>query len=202
LSETGPRRISWQLSRRAFERFLQALDADPQAGAERYEQLRSKLTRFFEWRACTFPEERADETLNRVIRKIDEGEDIRDPGAYCYAVARLVLLESLKRQAREQEALHEYQRTATIPEEDALEDRLTCLRRCLEALPGAQRDLVREYYRAEGGERFAARQRLASTLGIGMNALRIRAFRLSDKLHACVAACARSASAMKWGADA
>jgi DNA-directed RNA polymerase specialized sigma24 family protein len=197
VTETGPRRITWQLSRHAFERFLEALDADPQAAAERYELLRAKLMRFFEWRGCAFPEEHADETINRVIRKIDEGEELREPGAYCYGVARLVLLESLKRQAREQDALHDYQRQAPATADGDLEDRLACLRRCLNSLPDPQRDLVRQYYRAEGGDRFASRQRLAAALGIGMNALRIRAFRLTDKLHGCVGACLRGPEQVK-----
>jgi DNA-directed RNA polymerase specialized sigma24 family protein len=189
VSETGPRRVGWQLSGPALERFLRALDPDAEAGAERYEVLRSKLTRFFEWRGCAFPEDHADETINRVIRKLDEGGEIRDPGAYCYGVARLVLLEAVKRQGRQQDALHEYQRTIPDPDEDDAEGRLACLRRCLDSLPVAHRDLVREYYRADGPERPAVRQRLADTLGIGINALRIRAFRLTDKLHACMTGC-------------
>jgi DNA-directed RNA polymerase specialized sigma24 family protein len=183
---------TWQLSQRAFERFLEALDTDRNAAAERYEQLRSKLTRFFEWRRCAFPEEHADETINRVIRKIDEGEDIRDPRTYCYGVARLILFEVMKQQAKEQEAFQDLRRapTATGDEED-VEQRLRCLRRCLNGLPPEQRDLVRDYYRGDGSERISGRRRLADALGIGMNALRIRAFRLSDKLQGCVIGCVR-----------
>jgi DNA-directed RNA polymerase specialized sigma24 family protein len=192
VNETGPHRIGWQLSRRAFERFLGALDADAQVAAERYEQLRSKLTRFFEWRGCSFPEDKADETFNRVVRKFDEGEEIRDPGSYCYGVARLVLLEAFKHQAREQQALEEYRRTEPDSDRADLDDRLECLRRCLNGLPAAQRDLVREYFRATGTERIDSRKRLAETLGIGINALRIRAFRLSDRLQTCVGECLRS----------
>jgi DNA-directed RNA polymerase specialized sigma24 family protein len=189
VSDPRPQRADWQPSRHSFERFLQALDADETVAAERYELLRAKLSRFFEWRGGRFPEAHADETLNRVIRKIEDGEDVRDPGAYCYGVARLVLLEVLKRQAREQDASHEYHRTAAFGDDEEPDDRLGCLRRCLQQLPNAQRELVYEYYRGDGSERIDGRRRLADRLGIGMNALRIRACRLSDRLQGCVSGC-------------
>jgi len=187
--EPSTPRPRWQLSQPAFERFLALLDPDARLAAERYEHVRAKLTRFFEWRGCTFPDEPADETINRVIRRIDEGEEVRDAGTYCYGVARLVLLEVLKRQARERSASEEFHRSMPASEDDGLEQRLRCLRRCLDELPAPERHLVREYYRGDGSERIAGRKRLAETFGIGMNALRIRVFRLTDRLQASVAAC-------------
>src|SRR4029077_6977680 len=100
----------------AFERFLAALAADRDAAADRYEQIRSKLLRFFEWRGGRFPEEHADETMTRVMRKLDEGEKIVDAATYCYGVARLVLLEALKQQDRQRDALG----SLTVPEASAL----------------------------------------------------------------------------------
>jgi DNA-directed RNA polymerase specialized sigma24 family protein len=191
VSELPIQRPRWQLSRRAFERFLVLLDPDPGAAAERYEQVRARLTRFFEWRGCVFPEEPADETINRVIRRIDEGEEVRDPGTYCHGVARLVLLEVLKRQAKERTASEEFHRAVPAAADEDVEQRVGCLRRCLDALPAGQQDLVREYYRGEGSEKIDRRKQLAQSLGIGMNALRIRAFRLSDRLQGCVAGCVR-----------
>jgi DNA-directed RNA polymerase specialized sigma24 family protein len=182
----------WHLSPRAFERFLAALDADRDTAAERYEHLRSKLARFFEWRGASFPEDHADEAINRVIRKIDEGEEIRDARAYCYAVARLVLLEALKKQAKEQEAFEEFHKPLPVDDTSDVDARLRCLERCMAQLPQPNRELVREYYRDEGGRRIENRKRLADHLGIGMNALRIRAFRLTDKLQACVTGCVKS----------
>jgi DNA-directed RNA polymerase specialized sigma24 family protein len=192
----------WQLSPQAFERFLAALDPNRDAAAERYEDLRSKLARFFEWRGTHFPEDRADEAINRVIRKIDEGEEVRDVRAYCYAVARLVLLEALKQQAKEQEAFHEFHRPAVsqverpvpLAESSDIDDRLRCLRRCMGELPAENRDLISAYYREEGARRIDGRKRLAERLGIGINALRIRAFRLSDKLQSCVTGCVAGGS--------
>jgi hypothetical protein len=39
-------------------------------------------------------------TINRVIRKIDEGEEVRDLTSYAHGMARLLLLEIFKRQER------------------------------------------------------------------------------------------------------
>src|SRR5437870_12644858 len=84
------------LTSEAFAKFLACLDADGQRAGEKYEDLRRTLIRFFEWRGAPFPEEHADETFNRVARKLGEGVQIKNVGGYCYEVARLVHLEALK----------------------------------------------------------------------------------------------------------
>src|ERR1044071_7899691 len=81
--ESAVRRRDWQLSTLALERFLASLDSDRDRAAERYEHIRTRLLRFFEWRGCAFPDECADETITRVIRKIDEGAAIQDADSYC-----------------------------------------------------------------------------------------------------------------------
>jgi hypothetical protein len=52
--------------------------------------------KFFDWRGAHFPEECADKTFNRVARKIDSGEAVRDIASYCNGVARMILLESIR----------------------------------------------------------------------------------------------------------
>jgi Txe/YoeB family toxin of Txe-Axe toxin-antitoxin module len=75
-SLAGRRR--WTLNRPAFERLLSSLDADPEHAAQHYERLRQRLIIFYSGRRCADPEECADDTLDRVSRRIDEGEQIRD----------------------------------------------------------------------------------------------------------------------------
>src|SRR5712692_7720438 len=86
------------LTAETFGKLLDRLDADRERAAEKYEDLRRTLTRFYEWRGAPFPDEHTDETFNRVARKLDEGVKIKNIGAYCYEVARLVCLESFKGQ--------------------------------------------------------------------------------------------------------
>ena len=189
--ESAIRHRDWQLSERALERFLATLDRDRDEAAQRYELIRARLLRFFEWRGCAFPDECADETLTRVIRKIDEGTAIRDPDSYCYGVARLVLLEVLKEREKERQALQQIQPLSVSIDDvqDEVEHRLACLHTCMTGLPADQRTLIAEYHRHDSGSRIEARKKLAARLGIGLNALRIRAHRLTGHLGRCIGDC-------------
>jgi DNA-directed RNA polymerase specialized sigma24 family protein len=189
--ESAVRRRDWQLSKRALETFLASLDRDRNAAAERYEHIRARLLRFFEWRGCEFPEECADETITRVIRKIDEGATLQDPASYCYGVARLVLLEALKTREKERQALAQIQPLSVYVDDVQrdVEERLECLRSCMKRLPADQQTLIAEYHRHDPESRIEGRKRLAASLGIGLNALRIRAHRLSATLGSCVGHC-------------
>src|SRR5947199_10461635 len=84
------------LTSEAFTKLLARLDPDRERAGEKYEDLRCTLIRFFEWRGAPFPEEHADETFNRVARKLDEGVEIKNVGGYCYEIARLICLEAFK----------------------------------------------------------------------------------------------------------
>src|SRR5260370_22484892 len=93
------------LTAETFTKLLDRLDADRERAAEKYEDLRRTLTRFFEWRTAPFPDEHTDETFNRVARKLGEGVEIRNIGGYCYEVARLVFLETTKGPASKRASL-------------------------------------------------------------------------------------------------
>lgn len=160
--------------------------ADRQTAADEYERVRIKLTKFFSWQRCPFPEECADETLNRVAKRLAEGEDIQKPGSYFYGVARMVLKETQADLERKNRAVLELgQANWTTP---AVEDMETseCLRACLSALPREQRQFILKYYSGDQRKRVDNRQAMADELQIPMNALRNRALRLRDKIHNCV----------------
>jgi DNA-directed RNA polymerase specialized sigma24 family protein len=186
----------WILTREAFAKLLASLDADPQAAGEKYEQVRSGLVCFFEWRGAPFPEDHADETLNRVARKLDAGNQVNDPFSYVYGVARLVLLEVYKSRERERAAL------AQLPPREQSDDsghddatrRLNCLRECLDALSPDSRKFVTAYYDGERRTKIDNRKQLAAQLGIPLNALRLRARRFREKLEICVETCMQSAA--------
>src|ERR1700759_1242376 len=76
------RQTKWSLTREGFDRLLDCLDPDREKAGQQYEIIRSKLIHYFDWRDCPFPEEHADETINRVIRKLDAGEAFRDVSTY------------------------------------------------------------------------------------------------------------------------
>jgi DNA-directed RNA polymerase specialized sigma24 family protein len=163
---------------------LAALGGDRERAGERYVEIRSNLVRFFEWRACPFPEEHADEAMNRVAKRLEEGEEIRDPSGYCIGVARRLLLEINKERAREQQALSEMA-SSPVGSADASgsEWRIECLRACLENLPADSRELIIEYYQGEKRARIERRKRLGERFGIPVNVLRMRALRIRETLQ-------------------
>jgi RNA polymerase sigma factor (sigma-70 family) len=187
-------RRQWDLTPKAFDHFLSLLDLDRDRAGESYEALRRNLIQLFIWRGCRDPESHADETINRVIRKIDEGEEVRDPISYAHGVARRLLLEVFKKQEREQIGIDDLPPLAAQPErQDEAEDGVLCLRRCLNRLPEESRQLIVLYYQGEKSVKIENRKRLADSLRITLNALRYRAFDLRQRLQGCIERCMQRA---------
>lgn len=185
----GPR-PRWVLTQTAFDRLLACLDADREAAGRKYVEIRGNLMRFFEWRGCAFPEDHADETINRVAKKVSEGEEIRNPPAYFLGVARLVLLESYKEREKQQQALGELTYSSAEPADlDESEPRAECLKRCLAGHTPDNRELILQYYQGEKGAKIENRRKLSKRLEMPLNTLRMRALRLRERLQVCVTDC-------------
>lgn len=183
-------RQKWTLTQDAFDKLLIVFGGDRESGSDKYLEIRGNLTRFFEWRGCPFPEDHADETMNRVAKKVAEGEEILNPPGYAMGVARLLLLEIVKGRQREQSALTEIGQTSEAYEvEDDGEGRLTCLRNCLQTLSPDNRELILQYYQGEKSEKIQNRKKLMERLGVPVNTLRMRALRLRERLQGCVEEC-------------
>jgi DNA-directed RNA polymerase specialized sigma24 family protein len=183
-------RQKWTLNQEAFDKLLVAFDEDRDTAGRKYLEIRNNLTRFFDWRGCSFPEDHADETINRMAKRVAEGEQILNHSGYAMGVARLLILEINKGRQREQSALAEIGAApeAYVPEDDG-ERRLTCLRSCLQTLSPDNRELILQYYQGEKGEKIGNRKKLLERLGIPVNTLRMRALRVREKLQSCVEEC-------------
>ena len=179
----------WTLTQTAFDLLLSQLDVDRQQAGAKYERLRRKLIKFFEWRGCNFPEDLADETINRLAMNLEAGERIDHFEAYCAGVARHVFLESL-RARRQQEALKTLPNCAAASSDES-DRRWECLERCVRQLPPDSFQLIVQYCQENEGARIKARRDLAAQLGLPMNALRIRAHRIRAALESCVQSCMR-----------
>jgi hypothetical protein len=191
-----------------LSRLLLRLDSDPATAWEKYRGLRCRLMKFFEWNQCPFPEELADEVLDRVARK-PQDEEIRDVTEFAIGVARNIRLESYKKSQREthiedrpggQESLadprdHEQEIVAELDHQS----RLACLRECLGNLRSGDRALALDYYSAQEEKQKIHRQKLAKAAGVTMIALRVRANRLREKLELCVSNCQESRRHMRAG---
>jgi len=182
------RRVAWTLNKGAFDAFLGALSADRTQAAERYEQLRVGLAKFFQGRGGHAPEDQADEVVNRAARKLEAGAAVDDIVGYCHGIARNVLREGSK--ARASEPLDPETTPAAVSPVDAVAElRLQCLERCMKTLPADDRTLILEYHRPRGAEKIRVHKALAVRAGVASNTLRIRAFRIREKLESCVVAC-------------
>lgn len=167
------------------------MDLDRDRAGEKYEALRLTLVKFFDWRGVHFPEDCADETFNRVVRKIDSGEAVRDITTYCHGVARLIVLENLKRDTKKVslDELNEIGAPGPLLAEPDLQR--NCFDRCLSNLSPESRQLILEYYKDEKRDKIDNRLSLAEQLKIPLNALRSRAQRVRGKLENCVVGCTK-----------
>jgi DNA-directed RNA polymerase specialized sigma24 family protein len=179
----------WVLTQTAFDGFLAILDGDRDKAGEKYEHIRFKLLKYFQWCGSDVPDIDADETINRVTRRIYEGQNVYNLTGYIYGVAKLVHAESLKQRNRRQ-ALDEGSgiELAAAAEVDT-PNYQDCLERCLECLSDEDREVITEYYRYRKTKKINCRKRLAAKLGISLNTLRVRTHRQRVYLETCVEKC-------------
>jgi RNA polymerase sigma factor (sigma-70 family) len=196
----------WVLTQEAFDKLLVCLDADREQAGQKYENIRQSLMTFFECRGGASPEEQADDTMNRVARRLVEGKEIyvENPASYFYGIARNVLKEHWESSKPESVPLEDVPPSKALSDDPSRlherqveryhkEQQLDCLEHCLQGLPSSNRDLISRYYQGETSIKIQNRKSLAQTLGIPLNALRIRALRIREKLEDCVESCLKQA---------
>jgi DNA-directed RNA polymerase specialized sigma24 family protein len=184
----GSPQAKWSPTKQAFEKLLASFSSDRDEAARQYEIVRLKLLRFFERRGVVGAEHHVDEAFDRVMRRLDEGENITHLMAYFYKVASYILMEIRK----EPEQFHLADNLPSPPAPPASGEespQLKCFDRCLNGLPVESRILIRDYYQEEGRTKIQLRRQTAQRLGIPLNALRIRAHRIRVALEACVKHC-------------
>jgi len=190
------------LTEAAFARLLIWLDDGTDSDGERYLEARRRLVAYFDRKNRPAPDSLADETLNRISRTLEKSGAIETtpPLRYCYVVAKFVLLEDLRRERRYvrfDDVRHANNVTwpASAEAHDAAfvhERRLECLDGCLRKLKSEQQALIVDYYGDARRQRIERRRDLAVRLGITMNALGIRAWRIRAALENCVGACCKN----------
>jgi DNA-directed RNA polymerase specialized sigma24 family protein len=192
----------WTLTREAFDKLLLCLDTDRELAAGKYEQIRKRLITFFECRGSLYPEDHCDITINRVARKISEGQEIytSNPIGFFFGVARKILQESWDKRPKGEVPLDHSVDAALLSQDPAealeqeaqhleFEHGMACLERCLRTLSDKDKETITRYYQGETRTKIKNRKRLAEELGVALNALRIRALRIRQKLESCVNKC-------------
>jgi DNA-directed RNA polymerase specialized sigma24 family protein len=191
----------WAMTPGAFRQFLNWLDQGVDSSGEKYLEMRRRLVGYFDRKNCLTPDELADETLNRVARRLEEEGAITDtpPARYCYIVAKFVFFEYLRRAEHSETNFVESPapgpyasplgaKSQPGADRETKEKQFRCLDECLQKLPLHDRELIVEYYRGEQTVKIERRRSLAAQCGITMNALTIRTCRIRNKLELCVRA--------------
>jgi DNA-directed RNA polymerase specialized sigma24 family protein len=183
---------AWELSPSSFDRLLRELSPDRESAAAEYEALRLRLTKFFEWRRCPDPEQLADRTLDRLAQRLEGGAEVGQIYSYCCGIARHLMLEAQR--VREREAVVAQHLTLLQAPPRGRGEALVfeVLQGCLQRLPTRSRQLVLGYYEKDKQAKIEHRRGLADHLGIPLNALRSRAFRVRTWLEGCVEESLRS----------
>lgn len=178
-----------------FNALLAALTVNGEDPGQAYEAVRRRLILFFSARGLHDPEFAADDTLDRVARRI--GDFV--PGGpnslnrFIYAFANNVRLEYYRQAAR-----HPLMDEAFLPEigvpaaeiETAVDLRFECLMQCLNEIPTEERDLLLEYYSRDGMKKIELRKKISTREGISTNNLHTRIYRIRErikkKIHECL----------------
>ncbi len=176
------------LKQEDFDRLLAWLDEDRERAGVVYEKIRWRLITILAARGCPQPEELADETIDRVARRV---ADIQETYVGDHALYFLGVLNNVH---------HEYLKRPACPEpappnnDDVQEKERThhCLETCIENLPEDSKYLIRRYYAEDKQAKIDLRKQLADELGVSVNNLRLRALRIREKLQMCIERCLAS----------
>jgi len=149
--------------------FLGLIHEDPLEAEKGYKQLRRKLMCFFRQRGCVDVENLADEVIHRAYRKWQEGVEVRALSAYCYGIARYVVMEDAS-------SVSQTELSEDMQAEPVSVDNAIFLKELLSRLEPGDCKLIGTYYLDD-------RKDLARRLGLSENALRIRAHRITKTLR-------------------
>lgn len=173
------------MQRETLKQLLDLLDPDEQQAAVEYRKLHERLTRFFEWNHAEDPTALADETIDRLGRRaveVDAKGGVRNVSAFALGVARHILQEEARRQAKSVEISQHWNTHHSAASSEA-EEMAQALQHCLARMQQERRTLLEKYYLYSGGEKASMHQKLAQEYGLSINALRNRAMRARQELE-------------------
>lgn len=176
-----------RLTQETFTQLLNWLDADYQKAAEKLLKIRDRLIKLFTVRGVSDAEGLADETIDRVASRVAQviKNYAGDPASYFYGVGQKVMLESL----RAPRTTFDHMSTAAKEDKSLSDRKENCLVKCLEQLSQEDRDLIVQFYAFDKRKKVDYRKELAESLGISLNALRVRTFRIRKVLEKCITSC-------------
>jgi RNA polymerase sigma factor (sigma-70 family) len=177
----------------SFDEILAWLNPDRDVAGAIYVQLRDDLTKIFSWNRCPDPEGLTDEVIDRVAKKVHDLRQtyVGDPKLYFYGVARN-LIKEIPKKIKSQMSLQGTE-PASDPRSEAAQEtaimREDCLRSCLQKLSQDKRELILAYYAKDKPAKIDHRTEMARRLGIPVETLRVKAYRIRGTLEHCIERC-------------
>ncbi|MFL6215866.1 MAG: RNA polymerase sigma factor [Blastocatellia bacterium] len=173
------------ITKEEFDELLTWLDPDTGRAGEKYEAIRRSLITVFLNRQCPEAEDLADETINRVARKVKELKEvyIGEPVRYFHGVAKKLVLEYYRLRHR---ALRITPLTVSPGE---LDPYLDCLNDCLARLSPPNRELILRYYQEKKRAKIEGHKKISEQMNLKAGALRVRVHRIRGQLEKCVMEC-------------
>lgn len=167
-----------------FDELFKMLEPEAASMESRFSQCRRKLFKFFVWRRCEDPESLADETIVRLLKNVNNGQQISSqrPYSYVYGIASNVFQEYLRVRRKNvvvTDLSHVADRAFT-PDEDG------CGPLCLKKLDPEKRELLVHYYLDNEDRDKIAEEQVSS-----INALRLKIHRIKQELRRCWEECQR-----------
>src|ERR1043166_6545207 len=148
--------------------------------------IRAGLIRIFVSKGLSDAEHYADETIDRVIKRLPELREsyVGDKARYFNGVARNVVLEYGRRKEVPTDVLPH-----TVTPKDVRSDIHECLSKCLQMLPFDKQEFILDYHLYQGHAKIQHHRQMAGELRITEGALRTRAHHLRVNLEKCVLRC-------------
>ena len=173
-----------------FHALLELLGSTPHERGSAYERLHRKLQKVFEARGMGVDAvDLADATLDRAARNIarEPGIVIHNIQGYVLTTAHYILLEHIKKPRFE--VLDNDPEALDSGENQTSEIRSRCLDRCLAELNPQERETILKYYADERAGKIRNRRKLAESLRMSDETLRVHVYRIRRALERCLVKC-------------
>jgi DNA-directed RNA polymerase specialized sigma24 family protein len=173
------------LTKQELDKLFAWLDPDLNCSVHKYEIIRRGLIQRFVNRGCIDAESLADQTIDRVTRRVSEISMTYqgNPANYFHGVARNVFFEYCR------ERRNQANKPPPETEPTFAEVYYDCLNQCLAELSAEKRDLILRYYSGIKRAKIETREKMRRALGVNPEALRVRTYRIRQTLEQCVRQC-------------
>jgi DNA-directed RNA polymerase specialized sigma24 family protein len=163
------------------------LDPDLRNAVAKFQVIQRGLIERFLNRGCMDAETLADETIDRVAKKVPVISETYkgNPASYFHGVAKNVFLEYCRQKRLEARPV------PVEPEPVFSELYYSCLEVCLNELSAEKRNLILTYYAERKSAKIESRKEIRLAMNLKADALRVRTHRVRKTLERCISECVK-----------